>query len=50
MFSFSGLSKEQVTKLKGEHVVYIVDFGRISVAGMIKENIPVLCKAIASVL
>ena len=50
MFSFSGLSKEQVTKLKGEHGVYIVDSGRISVAGMTKENMPVLCKAIASVL
>ncbi|GGI75366.1 aminotransferase [Shewanella hanedai] len=50
MFSFSGLSKEQVAKLKDEHGVYIVGSGRISVAGMTKNNMPVICKAIASVL
>jgi aromatic-amino-acid transaminase len=50
MFSFSGLSKEQVAKLKDEHAVYIVGSGRISVAGMTKNNMPVICKAIASVL
>ncbi|MBW8186601.1 amino acid aminotransferase [Shewanella nanhaiensis] len=50
MFSFSGLTKEQVAQLKDEHGVYIVGSGRISVAGMTKENMPVICKAIASVL
>jgi len=50
MFSFSGLSKAQVTQLKDEHAVYIVGSGRISVAGMTKENMPVICKAIAAVL
>jgi aromatic-amino-acid transaminase len=50
MFSFSGLSKEQVAKLKDDHAVYIVGSGRISVAGMTKHNMPVICKAIASVL
>ncbi|WP_153913769.1 amino acid aminotransferase [Shewanella sp. TC10] len=50
MFSFSGLNKEQVNRLKEEFAVYIVGSGRISVAGMTKQNIPVICKAIAQVL
>ena len=50
MFSFSGLSKEQVATLKDEHAVYIVGSGRISVAGMTKTNMQPLCKAIAAVL
>ncbi|MEZ8823175.1 amino acid aminotransferase [Vibrio amylolyticus] len=50
MFSFSGLSKEQVTRLKEEFGIYIVGSGRISVAGMTKSNMGPLCKGIAAVL
>ncbi|MBU1391547.1 MAG: aspartate/tyrosine/aromatic aminotransferase [Gammaproteobacteria bacterium] len=50
MFSFSGLNKAQVSRLKDEFGVYIVGSGRISVAGMTKTNMPVICKAIAQVL
>ncbi|ACJ29325.1 Aspartate aminotransferase [Shewanella piezotolerans WP3] len=50
MFSFSGLNKEQVSRLKNEFGVYIVGSGRISVAGMTKTNMPNICKAIAAVL
>ncbi|MGX9416306.1 amino acid aminotransferase [Vibrio sp. WJH972] len=50
MFSFSGLTKEQVNRLKVEFGVYIVGSGRISVAGMTKSNMGPLCKAIAQVL
>ena len=50
MFSFSGLNKEQVSRLKNEFGVYIVGSGRISVAGMTKTNMPIICKAIAAVL
>lgn len=50
MFSFSGLTKEQVKRLKDEFGVYIVGSGRISVAGMTKDNMQPLCKAIARVL
>ncbi|GDY25977.1 aminotransferase [Agarivorans sp. Toyoura001] len=50
MFSFSGLSKEQVQILKEEHGVYIVGSGRISVAGMTKNNMEALCAAIAAVV
>lgn len=50
MFSFSGLNKAQVARLKDEFGVYVVGSGRISVAGMTKTNMPVICKAIAQVL
>ncbi len=50
MFSFSGLSKAQVQRLKEEFGIYIVGSGRISVAGMTKSNMQPLCKGIAAVL
>jgi aspartate/tyrosine/aromatic aminotransferase len=50
MFSFSGLTKDQVNTLKTEHGVYIVGSGRISVAGMTPSNMDALCQAIAEVL
>lgn len=50
MFSFSGLTKEQVERLKNEFGIYIVGSGRISVAGMTQSNMPPLCAGIAAVL
>jgi aromatic-amino-acid transaminase len=50
MFSFSGLSVEQVNRLKEEFAVYIVGSGRISVAGMTKNNMQPLCDALAKVI
>jgi len=50
MFSFSGLTPEQVQTLKEKHAIYIVGSGRINVAGMTEGNIETLCKAIAQVL
>nr|WP_161427458.1 MULTISPECIES: amino acid aminotransferase [unclassified Vibrio] len=50
MFSFSGLSKEQVQRLKEEFAIYIVGSGRISVAGMTKSNMSPLCNGIKAVL
>lgn len=50
MFSFSGLSKEQVDRLRAEHAIYIVGSGRISVAGITPSNMEPLCDAIAKVL
>lgn len=50
MFSFSGLNKEQVARLKSEFGVYIVGSGRINVAGITTQNIDALCNAIAKVL
>ena len=50
MFSFSGLNKHQVERLRKEFSVYIVGSGRINVAGMTDENITPLCSAIKAVL
>ena len=50
MFSFSGLTKEQVGELRDKYAIYIVGSGRINVAGMTKANMDRLCEAIASVL
>ena len=50
MFSFTGLTKEQVRRLRDAYSIYIVDSGRINVAGLTETNLPVLCKAIAEVL
>jgi len=50
MFSNSGLSPEQVDRLREEHAVYIVGSGRINVAGLTPENIEPVSAAIAAVL
>lgn len=50
MFSFSGLNKQQVQRLKEELGIYIVGSGRISVAGMTKNNMSPLCEGIKVVL
>ena len=50
MFSFSGLTKEQVDQLREKHSIYIVGSGRINVAGMTPDNMDRLCDAIKSVL
>ena len=50
MFSFSGLTKDQVAHLKDDFGIYIVGSGRISVAGMTKANMAQLCKGVAAVL
>jgi len=49
MFSYSGLSKEQVAKLR-EQSIYAVDTGRICVAALNSKNIDVVVDAIAKVL
>jgi aromatic-amino-acid transaminase len=49
MFSYSGLSKEQVGKLR-EQSIYAVDTGRICVAALNSKNIDVVVDAIAKVL
>jgi aspartate aminotransferase/aromatic-amino-acid transaminase len=50
MFSFSGLTPEQVSQLRKEYGIYIVGSGRISVAGMTHDNMGPLCDGIAAVL
>lgn len=49
MFTMSGLTKEQVLKLRSDHAIYIVGSGRINVAGITPDNLDTLCDAIAAV-
>jgi len=50
MFSYSGLSKEQMQRLRSEFGVYGTDTGRICVAALNSKNIDYVCQAIAKVL
>ncbi|MFO7189491.1 MAG: amino acid aminotransferase [Pseudomonadota bacterium] len=50
MFSYSGLSKEQVHKLRDEYAIYAVDTGRICVAALNSKNIDYVADAIAKVI
>lgn len=50
MFSYSGLSKEQMIRLRTEFGVYGTDTGRMCVAALNQHNLPYVCQAIASVL
>ena len=50
MFSFSGLTPEQVDRLKDEFAIYAVRSGRINVAGITADNIRYLCESIVKVL
>ena len=50
MFSYSGLTKEQMQRLRSEFGVYGVDSGRICVAALNTRNIDYVAQAIAKVL
>ncbi|MFP3371367.1 amino acid aminotransferase [Pseudomonas sp. SIMBA_068] len=50
MFSYSGLTVEQVARLKNEFGIYALDTGRIAVAALNQGNIHVVTKAIVEVL
>ncbi len=49
MFSFSGLSKDQVERLRADHAIYVVGSGRINVAGMTEANMGRLTDAVLAV-
>jgi aromatic-amino-acid transaminase len=50
MFSYSGLTKEQMQRLRSEFGVYGVDSGRICVAALNEKNIDYVAGAIAKVM
>jgi aromatic-amino-acid transaminase len=50
MFSYSGLTKAQVERLRNEYSIYAVDTGRICVAALNSRNIDTVVDAIAKVL
>lgn len=50
MFSFSGLTKEQVHRIRDTAAIYMVDSGRINVAGLNASNLDRVCDAVAEVV
>ena len=50
MFSYSGLNKEQMTRLRSEFGVYGTDTGRMCVAALNSKNIAHVCASIAKVM
>src|SRR5690606_12452877 len=50
MFSYSGLSAEQVERLRQDHAIYAVSSGRICVAALNSGNIDRVAQAIAAVM
>lgn len=50
MFSYSGLTKEQVRRLRAEYSIYAIDTGRICVAALNSKNVDYVADAIAAVI
>ena len=50
MFSYSGLTYDQVRRLRDEYSIYALNNGRICVAALNSRNLDYVAKAIASVL
>jgi len=50
MFSYSGLSKDQMVRLRSEFGVYGTDTGRMCVAALNDKNIDYVCASIAKVM
>ena len=50
MFSYSGLTKDQMLRLRAEFGVYGTDTGRICVAALNSKNVGYVCESIAKVM
>ena len=50
MFSYSGLTREQVLRLRSEYSIYTIETGRICVAALTTKNIDYAADAIAKVI
>ncbi|MFV8783729.1 aromatic amino acid transaminase [Microbulbifer sp. SA54] len=50
MFSFLGITPEQVHKLQQDYSIYMVDSSRISIAGLSQSNMNYFCESVAKVL
>jgi aromatic-amino-acid transaminase len=50
MFSYSGMSKEVVQRLRAEHSVYAIESGRICVAALNSRNVEYVANAIATAI
>ena len=50
MFSFLGIDQDQISRLREEFSIYMVDSSRINIAGLNSRNIDYVCNSIATVL
>lgn len=50
MFSYTGLTKAQVTALREKHSIYAVESGRVCVAALSTKNVDYVARAIVEVL
>jgi aromatic-amino-acid transaminase len=50
MFSYSGLNKDQMVRLRSEFGVYGTDTGRMCVAALNSKNIDYVCQSVAKVI
>ena len=50
LFSYSGLTKEQVRRLREEYSIYAIDSGRVCIAALTSRNIDYVADAIAKVI
>jgi aromatic-amino-acid transaminase len=50
MFSYTGLSPEQVDTLREQHAVYLLRSGRMCVAGLNNSNVEATAAAMAAVM
>ncbi|MBU1436591.1 MAG: aspartate/tyrosine/aromatic aminotransferase [Gammaproteobacteria bacterium] len=50
MFSFLGINKAQIDRLRSEYSVYMVGSSRVSIAGLNHSNIDYFAKSVAAVL
>jgi aromatic-amino-acid transaminase len=50
MFSYTGLTKEQVGRLRKDYSIYTIDTGRVCVAALTSKNVDYVADAIASAI
>jgi len=50
LFSYSGLTKDQVRRLRADYSIYAIDSGRLCVAALNSKNVGYVADAIASVI
>ena len=49
MFSYTGFNKEQITRLRTNYSIYLLDSGRMCVAGLTNDNIDKIAQAFAAI-
>lgn len=50
MFCYLGMPKEDILRLRSEFGIYLLDSGRINVAGLSEANLPILVDSISTVI